>query len=338
MKRIFVFSLIAFLIAAILSGTVFFTMLKDERAVHTVVEEDETRNYLLAGLDEAGNNTDMLLLVSVKDKGSALSFMQIPRDTYLKTDGREGKINQIYSQYVLKYGQKHAAERFATILSEAFDLPIHGYAVFHMETVRETVDTLGGIPIFLDEDFVYTDEQTGKQIRIEKGNRVLWGADACHFIRHRSSYVEGDLGRLDAQLRFFSAAFTELTKLKSPFLYLRLYKKISPTLLTNLGEKDIISLAGACIKNRNGENVRLMRLPGEATKGKSGSWYYVANQREAERLFRTFFASQIGYRFDRAGRFVRLDRENFKNIYGDRLYKAKVYTIAEAAAIKIIRK
>ena len=31
-------------------------------------------------------------------------------------------------------------------------------------------------------------------------------------------------------------------------------------------------------------------------------------------------------------------RENFKNIYDDRLYKAQVYTLAEAAKIKVIKK
>ena len=335
MKKIFIFSLIAFLVATILTGTVFHALWRDDRAVNTVVGEDSARNYLLAGVDEAGSNTDMLMIVSVKEKGSTLSFLQIPRDTYLKTDLYEGKINQIYSLYLSKYGQKNAAERFLKTISSVFDLPINGYAIFHMDAVSEAVDALGGVPLFLDEDFVYTDEKTGKETRIEKGTSVLRGAEACHYIRHRAGYAEGDLGRLDAQLRFFSAAFTELTKLKNPVSYLRLYKKISPLLLTNLGEKDIISLATAFIKNRKSDNVRLMRLPGEATRGKSGSWYYVANQKEAERLLSTFFAI---YSFDRDGRFVRADRENFKNIYDDRLYKAQVYTLAEAAKIKVIKK
>ena len=337
MKKILLFSLVGILIASFLSGVIFFALLKEENAIDTVAAEGDGKNYILAGLDEAGNNTDMLLLVSVKEKGNALSFLQIPRDTYLSIDGFEGKINQIYSRKTTKKDQKRAAESFLTTISTAFDLPLHGYVIFRQESLKDAVDALGGIPLLLDEDLVCADE-AGREYRIPKGERLLNGEEACYYVRHRATYAEGDLGRLDAQLRFLSAAFTELTKGKDLVRYLRLYKKVSPSLLTNLEERDIISLAGAFVKNRDGKNVRLMRLPGEATKGKSGSWYYIANQKESERLLGLFFACQNDYRFDESHRFVRFDRENFKNIYADPLCRARVYTLTEASRLKVIKK
>lgn len=339
MKKILLFSLITILVASILTGVVFFSLChQDKRALDTIAEESGTKNFILAGLDDAGDNTDMLMLVSIGGRTGGLSFMQIPRDTYLRMDGREGKINQLYHYYSSEYGTKDAADHLLDAFSNAFSLPIHGYVIFRMQAVEETVDAIGGIPMTLAEDFVYLDEETGKEKRIAKGERVLDGRDAGHYIRHRASYAEGDLGRLDAQLRFFSSAFTSLARLKSPVAYLRLYQKIVPKLLTNLSEKDIISLVTVFIKNRDGSAVRLMRLPGEATRGNSGSWYYVVNRKETERLLTQYFTATEGYRFDADGRFVRSDRESFMNIYGDPSHKSRVYTLREAAEIKVIKK
>ena len=336
MKRILMFSLALTLVAAVLTGAVFYAVLRGERSAGVVAAEQENKNYLLAGLDDAGDNTDMLMLLSVNTQTGALSFMQIPRDTYLRTDEREGKINQLYRYYSTR--SEENTDLFLRKMSLSFSIPIQGYIVFRLEAVEETVDTLGGIPINLTETFVYTDEATGEEKRIEQGKRTLNGRDVCYYIRHRASYAEGDLGRLDAQMRFFSSAFTAMADLKNPFTYLRLYRKIAPKLLTNLSEKDIISLATAFIKNRDGHSVRLMRLPGEATRGNSGSWYYVVNQKAAEGLLRQYFSSESKYRFDEKKQFTRIDRENFMNIYHDNTYKSKVYNLAEAAEIKIIKK
>ena len=92
MKKILLFSLVGILIASFLSGVIFFALLKEENAIDTVAAEGDGKNYILAGLDEAGNNTDMLLLVSVKEKGNALSFLQIPRDTYINSNGYTGRL------------------------------------------------------------------------------------------------------------------------------------------------------------------------------------------------------------------------------------------------------
>ncbi len=333
MKKIMLFVFAVALAASVLTGGVFYAVWRyDKSTANVVAAAEESKNYILAGLDEAGDNTDMLMLVSVGGE-NGISFMQIPRDTYLRTEDRAGKINQLF-----RHCSARGEASFLTELSKAFSIPLHGYVVFRLETVAEAVDVLGGIPITLSEDFIYTNDATGEKIEIKKGMQRLDGQAACRYIRHRASYAEGDLGRLDAQMRFFSSAFTAVAKIKDPLAYIRLYRKIAPKLLTNLSERDIITLATAFIKNRNGEAVRLMRLPGEATRGDSGSWYYVANRKEAECLLREYFCRDKAYRFDEKQAFTRTDRENFMNIYNDSACKRRVYTLAEAANIKIIKK
>ena len=79
MKKILLFSLIAILVASILTGVVFFSLChQDKRALDTIAEESGTKNFILAGLDDAGDNTDMLMLVSIGGRTGGLSFMQIP--------------------------------------------------------------------------------------------------------------------------------------------------------------------------------------------------------------------------------------------------------------------
>lgn len=333
MKKIILFVFTVALAASVLTGGIFYAVLRhDKSATGVVAAAEESKNYVLAGLDKAGDNTDMLMLVSVSSEND-ISFMQIPRDTYLRTEDREGKINQLF-----RHCSAEGETSFLATLSEAFSIPLHGYVVFRLEAVAETVDVLGGVPITLNEDFIYTDDATGEKIVVKKGTRLLDGRDACGYIRHRASYAEGDLGRLDAQMRFFSSAFATVAKLKDPFAYVRLYRKIAPKLLTNLSERDIITLATAFLKNRGGESVCLTRLPGEATRGERGSWYYVANRKATEQLIREYFCRDRAYRFDEKQAFTRKDRENFMNIYNDLSCESKIYTLAEASKIKIIKK
>ena len=85
-----------------------------------LVTKTENKNYLLAGLDEAGDNTDMLLLLSVNAKTGVFSLMQIPRDTYLRTEEREGKINQLYHYYASRNSK--SGKDFSEVIAEALSL------------------------------------------------------------------------------------------------------------------------------------------------------------------------------------------------------------------------
>ena len=339
MKKILIFSIIVLLVGAMMTSAVFFSVFTNgDVASETVAAKGASKTFLLAGIDNAGENTDVLMLVSV-DKGSGrLFFLQIPRDTYLRTEEKEGKINQLYRFYLGKYGVNHAAEMLTSCFSHAFGIPIDGHAVFHLDAVEEAIDILGGIRVSVPADISYFDSETGKTAHIKAGERRLEGKEACEYLRHRASYTEGDLGRLDAQMRFLSATLSALTEMRKPLQYLRLYQKILPKVLTNLSEKDIMDFATAFIKSRGNASVRIMRMPGEACRGNSGSWYYIVNRSAAERMLSDHFTAEEGYRFDEDGRFVRYDREGFVNIYHAPSFETKIYSLAEASKIEILNK
>ncbi len=339
MKKTFIFALVVLLVGAVLSGTVFFSVFHDkEETAEAVASEAPSKNFLFAGIDNAGENTDVLMIVSVDTANGKISFLQIPRDTYLKTEEKEGKINQLYRYFLGKHGVKKAAEMLSACLSEVFGIPIGGYAAFHLDAVENAIDILGGVTLSIPNDISYFDTETGRNVCIKAGRQRLGGKEACRYLRHRASYAEGDLGRLDAQMRFLSAVLSELILMKKPMQYLHLYQKILPKVLTNLSERDIIDFAAAFIKSRERVAVRIMRLPGEACRGNSGGWYYVANRAATEKMLSAYFGADKAHRFDEKERFVRTDREGFVNIYNDPFCETKIYSLAEASKIEIINK
>ena len=303
------------------------------RQAMTEKNSDPYKTVLLAGVDDAGENTDMLLLCSFdKDKGS-LHVMQIPRDTYFRTQDGTGKINRLFRSYTSKYGKKHAAEMFSDTISQALGVEIDGYVIFGGKTVEELVDLLGGVSVNVPLAFSYYDKETGKEKRIDAGINTLRGAEALAFVRHRKSYTEGDIGRLDAQMRFLSGMTQALPRFKKLSTLMTIYQEILPNLLTNLKEKDIMEVMMAYFKKRKDFSVRLSRLPGEACYA-DGHWYYVLSRVAAERLLSDAFGADVP--FDTKKRFTDERKEAIKNIYTHSDTSYRIYTPEEAGDKKVL--
>ncbi len=293
-----------------------------------------TKTVLLAGVDEAGENTDMLMLCSLDTEAGRVRLLQIPRDTYYRTEKGTGKINRVYRSYVSKYGKKRAAEMLSEEIVAALGIPVDGYAVLNTQTVSAVVDILGGVPVDVPKAFSYFDTKTGRECTVPKGERLLNGEEAVAFVRHRKGYAEGDLGRLDAQMRFLSGVFSVLPSLKKIDRAMALYQKIMPNLLTNLTEKDIIEFMMAYFKNRPTYSVSLLRLPGEACYT-DGAWYYVLYREATEAMLEGEYG--LLRPFDEERRFTDTQTEALSNVYfsSGRAYRS--YTPEEIASKKILR-
>lgn len=321
--------------ACLLALLVFVRLLGGEGAETQVTAEgnDAYKTFLLAGVDEAGENTDMLTLCSFSKEDGRVRFLQIPRDTFYRTDKSTGKINRIYRANVSKYGKNRAAEELTKEIQKAFAIPIDGYVVFDFNTVKDIVTLVGGVPVNVPQDISYFDGKTGEERTISAGERVLNGEEAVAFVRYRKGYAEGDLGRLDAQLRFLSGLSTVLPSLKKVDSLVTIYQKILPNLLTNLNEKDIMEVMMACFKKRGALSLVFMRLPGEACYT-NGAWYYVPYRNAAEEMLRRELG--LSAAFDPERRFTDEKKETLSNIYfsKDRFYR--VYTPEEVANKRIL--
>lgn len=339
-RRIFVL-LYSFLALSIITALTLTLIFENEgtTAYASTSPKDKKITVLIAGLDEAAENTDVLMLATLQS-GREAAVLQIPRDTYVKTDLYEGKINHLYRACVEKYGNKSGAEEYLKRISDLFGISVDRYAIFTGKNLEDLVNTVGGVTLEVPFAFTYTDGD-GKNRSVGEGKQHLDGSDALAYVRYRSAYAEGDLGRLDAQMRFIAALTKQLLEERSLRTYFRIYQKNYRNLLTNVTEKDIINiiqdhLAGKA--DKDGSSLRLMRLPGEACRGNEGAWYYVLNKNGAAEMLARFFGGTAPLDFDKAGRFVRRDREAFLNIYNAKGYECRIYSLDEAAKAQVLHK
>jgi len=93
-------------------------------------------------------------------------------------------------------------------------MPLHYYAVIKYDGVQNVVDAIGGVPMNIPFDMKYSDPTADPPlyINIPKGEQILDGEHAMQFLRYRSGYVEGDLGRVKAQQEFVKSAFKQVLK------------------------------------------------------------------------------------------------------------------------------
>ena len=57
---------------------------------------DDVFLYVVAGLDDANENMDVLFFLEYYVAENSVTIAQIPRDTYCRYDGKDAKINEIY--------------------------------------------------------------------------------------------------------------------------------------------------------------------------------------------------------------------------------------------------
>ena len=155
------------------------------------------QNILLMGIDVAsntsnpfkGNRSDTMLLVSIAPYGKNINIISIPRDSkvYLAGKNRIDKINHAFA-----YGGARLAVK---TVEETFGVKINNYLAISNQGVINLIDTLGGLPIYIEKDMKYDDYTAKLHINLKQGNHVLTGKETEGYLRFRhDSY--GDIGRI----------------------------------------------------------------------------------------------------------------------------------------------
>ena len=263
---------------------------------------------LVGGYDRVSGLADVLMLISLdRDTGEAVA-LQIPRDTYAAyTDGSYRKIN----------GAPRALggmAAFRTLLSESLGISIDRYLALSPDAFRDLVDALGGVEIELGEDMNYEDPAQGLSIHLKAGKQRLDGETAEEFVRYRSGYANGDLGRLDAQKLFLAALFRQLREGLSPMTVATLAAALTQGTETDLTLSDVAMLAGE-LPMLEAERTMLVTAPGKAITGvNSGASYYVLSAPAMRELLSRYFgADEAG--FDPKGLFYSAEYVGFGEIY-----------------------
>ena len=176
-----------------------------------------SRQILVIGVDEVGDNTDVMFTVAVKD--GVTSLLQVPRDTFIESE-RYGvlKANALYA-----FGGLDATKRELSALLKA---PIERHLKVNLRSVERVAEALGGVEVDVPKRMYYVDDSQGLYINLYPGRQLLRGDDLIGYLRFRNDEM-GDIGRMERQREVFQQVFSKL---------------IHPSTLTRLPE--LLQIAG----------------------------------------------------------------------------------------------
>lgn len=220
----------------------------------TKVSGEGQVNFLICGLDESEQMTDIIMLACIDLDKSTVNVLQIPRDTYVKSGvGSTGKINSAYSS-----GDKSVTpiNRLINVINEQYMLRVDHYATITIDSFRNIVDAIGGVPI--DMPYAVGNAQLGI---IPAGKQVLDGAHAEWLVRHRHTYYDQDIGRMKV-LRLFLASALQQVKQIGVKEVTKLLPAIYGEITTDLSAAEAKNFSGLAF-SVDMQNISMFILPGE---------------------------------------------------------------------------
>jgi LCP family protein required for cell wall assembly len=281
--------------------------------------DTEVYSYLLIGLDYSGINTDSLSIASYNPSENHVSVIQIPRDSYCNIGFYQNKLNQLYGKLLSDgLSSEDAFDTLTKTVAELFGIRLRGYVAATTDSFIKFVDSLGGVKMNIDGDFKYFDAFSNIGIQLKVGENLLSGKDALKFVRHRASYVGGDLERLDVQKIFFSGMFSTMYNFVSEKGACKLFNSARQNINSNFSVVDIILMVIKHSSKFKTVEFMYFTLPGKALKNDKGLWYFQINKPASVEAFKKYLSVQD--EFDKDGLLI-LNND----IYNDETVNTRLY-------------
>lgn len=232
--------------------------------VEDLIDDSEpdknTQYFLVCGVDLSEDLTDIIMVVCYQYNENRATILQIPRDTVVSQEYSDGttKINSVYGN--TPDGIRRI-DHLKDCLYDQLGISIDHYVLFTIEGFRDMVDTLGGVEIDNPRTIRVENHVDGSMMTLEEGLITLDGNMAESFIRHRSSYVQGDIGRLQAQ-RVFYTAFAQKVLNMSMIQTVTMATKIYGDVMTDMSVGEILKYA-THIKGIDLNTIEISILPGQ---------------------------------------------------------------------------
>ena len=240
----------------------------------------EPFTILISGVDSRGDvneksRSDVDMLVTINPKTHNILMTSLPRDTFVKIYGIDGRDKLTHSGLFGTKAVKKTIENF-------MDIKIDFTARVGFQSVIKIVDALDGIDVYSDKAFTaYTDAS----VHFAKGMMHMNGRQALAFARERHAYTTGDLHRNQNQIAVMHAI---LKKVMNPSIlanYSDLMDAISGTFQTTLQAGDISALIKMQLNSNPKWNVQHSILAGTSRKRKGGYmmpktaiYYFIADE------------------------------------------------------------
>lgn len=282
------------------------------------IEAPQNTTLLLLGKDDVSGLADFVALLNVDAVQERVLLVQIPRDTYISIPGGRYKKLNGASKVLGSDGE------LCALLSNSMGIDIDGYVAFDSDFVKEAVDILGGVELYVPMDMDYEDPYQKLAIHLKKGKQRLNGEQAVGFVRYRKGYLRADIGRIDAQKIFLSAlAKTAVERVEKKDI-VPLARLAVRYVKTDLPIDRLVSLGGFAGKLTQ-EKLSFATMPGEEVQSKqSGAWFYLLSKAGCDELLK----SLGGTGFDMGHIYSDTSRTELEEIYNKEI-KARIYNAAE---------
>jgi len=218
-------------------------------------------NILLLGVDDGDNEnpgapqrSDTIIVASINSEEGTIHLLSIPRDTKVAIPGHKGSEKITHAFF---YG---GTELAISTVENLLELHIHHSVVINWQAFIKTIDLLGGVDLYVENDMHYEDPYAHLVINLTKGYQHLNGNQVGQYVRFRSDEL-GDIGRVQRQQRLLKA-LTEQTLQVSNLLKLPAFiRDIDQYIITDITGFKMIKLANNMKKFKSGELTTEM-LPG----------------------------------------------------------------------------
>ena len=242
-----------------------------------------------------GNNSDVIMIVSMNRSTGDIKIASVYRDTYLDTgNGRLAKINNAYAV--------GGPEQAVKALNKNLDLDIKDYVTFSWKAVATTVNLMGGVdiditPAELREINGYITETvkgTGiGSVQIKKsGMQHLDGIQAVAYARLR--HMDSDFERTARQRRVLEQIFVKAKK--ADFRLLQgVAEEVLPMVATNFTLQDGLDMLGTIGRYNIAETTGFPEKKGDSDMGSRG-WNVIPKTLESNVIdLHTFFFGNEAY-------------------------------------------
>lgn len=172
------------------------------------------QNILFLGVDASGNpkdlwtgtRTDTIILVNIDPRTKSVNALSIPRDSKVYLPGDNG-VNKINAAHAIG-----GIEMTKRTIEDTLGVHIDRYIMVHDDAVKEIVDAMDGLDVYVEKPMHYNDNTGNLHINFTKGEHHLDGQKAVEYLRFRHDAL-GDIGRTQRQQWLLRSL---LTKMKQP--------------------------------------------------------------------------------------------------------------------------
>lgn len=293
-KRIFIFTLsiiIALVLGTFAYGYNFISSLKTNNLGDGIKPESKTDpiNILVLGMDvgdtdnqqnKAIRRSDTIMVFNYNPNTKKAHLVSIPRDTLIEVDAyldtgeyqRYWKINAAYAL--------GGEEEITMHVENLLGININYIVEVDYNAFRNTIDAIGGVDMYIEQDMFYDDDAQDLHINFKGGETVhLDGKKAEEFFRWRQNndgtgLPNGDIDRIKNQQIFIGKVLDKVLSPSIVFKAPKILNVISENVETNIDANTLIGL-GLKILKLDSSDIIMTTLQG-VNEDIYGQSFYVA--------------------------------------------------------------